>query len=490
MKLINIKYLSDRKNEIIKITLLILCYFGLCVFLNFATDTYVVFDAGFKGAGKDMLLRNGRPIIGLFYYLFDILKISNENVYRVSAVLSLIFLELAIFIYSNQLIKYIENENIRILISFVSVANLYIIEYFMFIEKFGFMLAILLNVIAACKMNEFFRERKKLSYIQAIVCSILSALTYQGVMALYIILCMPLVFVYAKFIKTYITNLLLLIVPYFVSAAMTVLLFLFTGSKRTSLNEGYLANIKHTVSAFLHFLYDTFGLMPKFFVGVVFLLLLAIVLLLAMKCDDKVLRLLHLMIMVIIAVIFPLATLLQGSGWNAMRVVYPLASMIGMLLLELAINYNNEINRISSIKIIINALLIIFFAFQYISFNKIYIDKNKNDMADMVRAQFIGNEIREYESTTGNKIEKIAFYYDSSPSYPCYSGLYYNRDMVVSLFYTHWSDVLGINYYLQEEYRKAEPSEKYNRYFSEFDWDSISSEQLVFEKNTLHICNY
>ncbi len=482
--------MTDSKNTILKITLFILSYFGLCIFLSFATDTYVVFNAGFKGAGEDMLLRNGRPIIGLFYYLFDILKISNENVYRVSAVLSLIFLWEAIFVYSNHISQYIKNENTRILISFVSIANIYIIEYFMFIEKFGFMLAILLNVIAACRMDDFFKERKFYFLIKAIVYIVLSSLTYQGIMALYILLCMPLVFAYAKSLKTYFVNLLFLVVPYCISALITVSLFLITGSKRTSLNESYIVNFKHTVSAFCHFLYDTFELMPKFFMGGLFSLLLLIILFLAMKCSDGKFRIVHLFIMLLIAIIFPLATLLQGSGWNAMRVVYPLASIIGMLAFEIAINYHNEIKRILGIKTFVIIGLIVLLFFQYISFNRIYIDKNKNDMADLVRAQFIGNEIREYELSTGNKIDKIAFYYDSSPSYPCYSGLYYNRDMVVSLFYTDWSDVLGINYYLHTDYIKVEACEKYKKYFKEFDWNGISAEQLVFENDTLHICNY
>ena len=96
-------YWKLNKDLLFKTILVGLCYFGPCLYLSFATDTYVVFSTGFIGAGIDMLIRNGRPVIGLFYVLFDLMGLSHENIYRVSAALSLVFLFLAIYLFSDYL---------------------------------------------------------------------------------------------------------------------------------------------------------------------------------------------------------------------------------------------------------------------------------------------------------------------------------------------------------------------------------------------------
>lgn len=44
-------------------------FFGVNLYLSFATDTYATFRGGFYGAGIDIVMRNGRPIIGLIYEL-------------------------------------------------------------------------------------------------------------------------------------------------------------------------------------------------------------------------------------------------------------------------------------------------------------------------------------------------------------------------------------------------------------------------------------
>lgn len=88
------------------------------------------------------------------------------------------------------------------------------------------------------------------------------------------------------------------------------------------------------------------------------------------------------------------------------------------------------------------------------------------------------------------EITRIAVYQDASPSYPAYPGLYANGDLVVSSFYTAWSDVNAINYYLGTAYEKADQSEDYTQYFAGKDWSAPSAEQLVFDGDTLHLCNY
>lgn len=139
---------DKEKRSIFKITVLVLLFFGANLFLSFATDTYLTFADGFSNAAEDMLLRNGRPVIALIYWLHSLSGLSGITFYFISSGLSLLFLGISVWLYQKLLGRYGLSENLRILLAFASIANIYIIEYFLFIEKCGFMLAVLLNVIA------------------------------------------------------------------------------------------------------------------------------------------------------------------------------------------------------------------------------------------------------------------------------------------------------------------------------------------------------
>lgn len=133
---------KQEKSSWLKVIIVTMLYFGVGVYLAFATDTYWTFLNGFHNSAVDMAVRNGRPVIGMIYELYSLTGLSNETFYYLSGTLALLFLSASIWIYQKILAKYQLTENIRILISFVSIANIFILEYFMFIEKCGFMLAI------------------------------------------------------------------------------------------------------------------------------------------------------------------------------------------------------------------------------------------------------------------------------------------------------------------------------------------------------------
>ena len=61
---------------------------------------------------------------------------------------------------------------------------------------------------------------------------------------------------------------------------------------------------------------------------------------------------------------------------------------------------------------------------------------------------------------------------------------------MVSAFYTAWSDIYALNYYLGSDYEKVDPLDKYTEYFASRDWNQLSQNQLIFEGDTLHLCVY
>ena len=154
-----ISKLSENKSCIVKIMVLVLLLFGTNIYLSYATDSYPILTYGFQNAAVDTIARNGRLIACLIYKLHYLSGLSNISFYYISSALALILLAISIWIYQGILKKYDVKENIRILLSFAAIANIFIIEYFMFIEKCVFMLAILLNVMGVFWIEKFFLEK-------------------------------------------------------------------------------------------------------------------------------------------------------------------------------------------------------------------------------------------------------------------------------------------------------------------------------------------
>lgn len=127
---------------------------------------------------------------------------------------------------------------------------------------------------------------------------------------------------------------------------------------------------------------------------------------------------------------------------------------------------------------------------QYLSYNKIFIDKYKVNCLDEYRYNIIGQAIAEYQEDTGNVVTKVAFYEDADASYPSYPGLFYQNDLIVSAIYCDWSNVAAMTYYLGTGYGKIEKNEYYEAYFKSKDWNRYSGDQLIFDGDTLHICVY
>ena len=491
---------SKEKHSILKVVLLVFLFFGANLFLTFSTDSYSTLSAGFHTAAQDMLERNGRPIIALIYKLHSLSGLSGTSFYYISSGLSLLFLGIAIWLYQNLLAHYSLPENARILLAFASIANVYIIEYFMFIEKCGFMLAVLFNVIGVWCIATFF-ERKNTSprnifLFGAILAITLAVFTYQGTVALFVILSIPFAFYHAKNFKEYVCNILAIGVSYAVPVLLAFIAFnvVFSGTRlRTDFD--LLFNLKEFFGGLLMCNMETFDILPHYIFLLTVLLVLAAAVISARgsgrsACFER----LHIFVLFAAACVFPAATILQGSGWWAPRTVYPLASIVGVLAINIFINHSSpsgEAAFVRTAKLFSVAVAAVLLVVQYFGFTRLYIDKYKLNALDENRCYYVGQAISEYEEASGIEIKKIAFYADAESAVPTYPHLYsHTGDLICSSFNQSWSDLSALNYYLGSDYERADPSELYRDYFSEKNWDHLSSQQLIFEGDTLHLCIY
>lgn len=265
-------------------------------------------------------------------------------------------------------------------------------------------------------------------------------------------------------------------------------------SSRTEGVEDVLSYIPLLYKAIWDLTKTTFELLPRYcFLVIVGLMLLAS--LCHVFANGRNLAWMgHVLVILLAAFIFPFATVIQGSGWFATRIIYPFASLPAVLALNLCVNQNTcENARQIFTKVgkgMTIASICILLIGQYFSFGKVFIDKYKVNIADEARCGAIVQAIIEYQYESGIPVTKIAVYQDAQSNARPYSNLYRTGDLTVSSFRAEWSDVNAINYYCGTTFERVDQKEEYTQYFQEKDWDIFSKEQLVFEGDTLHMCVY
>lgn len=491
---------SKENHSILKVALLVFLFFGANLFLAFSTDTFPLTSSGFSASALDMFQRNGRPIIALIYKLYSLFSSSVPVFYYLSSGLALLFLGIAVWLYQKLLGRYGLSENTRILLAFASIANVYIIEYFMFVEKCGFMLAILFNVIGVWCITAFFEKKgtpsRNIFLFGAVLAITLAVFTYQGTVALFVILSIPFAFYHAKDFKEYVCNLLAIGVSYAVPVLLAFAAFqvVFSGTRlRTDFN--LLANLKEFFGGLWMCNMETFSILPAYvFLLAVLLVLVAAVLSARGSNKPAPFEKLNVFVLFASACVFSAATILQGSGWWAPRTVYPLASIAGVLVINIFINHSSPSGDAASVRtarLFSVAVVAVLLVVQYFGFTRLYIDKYKLNALDENRCYYVGQAISEYEEASGIEVKKIAFYADAESAVPTYPHLYsHTGDLICSSFNQSWSDLNALNYYLGCDYERAEPSETYRDYFASKNWDHLSSQQLIFEGDTLHLCVY
>ena len=112
----------------------------------------------------------------------------------------------------------------------------------------------------------------------------------------------------------------------------------------------------------------------------------------------------------------------------------------------------------------------------------VYIDRNL--------AKTVLQNIDEYQEKTGNVIDTIGITWDNSPS-TYYDGQLHLRSTNARGMVTDFSVIQALEYYSGKDYNAIyQPPDDIKTYFSQYNWDFFSEEQLLFEDNTLWLCLY
>lgn len=479
--------------------LLCLSFFGMDIFIEYATDTYAVFQ-NLNEVVDTMIRYNSRIIVGVVFQLWYWSGIENETFYYISYFVAICMLVAAVFLLQDILRNMIKNEFLRIAISFVTIANAYIIEYFMFIEKGLFIFAVFFNVAAFFYMFRFFQDKRKRNCFLSFLCLACAMFTYQGTVGLFVVLCLPFAYRYAVNMKIYIQNMCYTMLVYGSACMMDyfVLTFVFKSTKLKDSglrSDDLLANLVFAIKGLVQNTMSTCGILPKYvFIVSICLVIIVSLVGIAVRSKGKIacIQLLNLIILFAGTAVASTSTIIMGSGWFAARVIYPYASMFGIFLINFYVNIFDDHagNRFYKYANVTMGLIVITFLFiQNFQFHKIAKDKYLTNYTDKYRCEMIEESIHNYEQKTNVKLQYISFYRDGQPDIQ-YDGLFHQGDLVVSSFITDWSDLAAINYYSNETYMRGEVNPKYQTYFSGKDWKIFSEEQLIFDGDTLHFCVY
>lgn len=521
-------YVVHNKSLLVKIIVILLLFFGGTIHIKYASDTYDTFAKGFYQVATGLIIPfNGRFVIGFIYIIFGVLGLSNEAAYYTSVLGGIIILGLALVLYAKMLEEYGLSENKRVLLAFGVIANVFIVEYFCFVETIGYMLGVLFNVLSARQLVLYFKNKKKKAYISAILFVILAFFTYQGTIALFIVLVMPFVYYYSKDIQEYLIYIFRIGIVYAVAVGLGMAVIkLILHSAKAGTEFDLMSNLYHAVGGLGRYGYTTFGILPHgLFIGASLVVFVIAVFLISSRRksivfeagghsieqsirESKILkqtnielstaskvkyRLVHLVLMILAIYVFSAASIFQGSGWWAPRIVYPIASMVAVLILDLFINDSEMLHFYNWLEKLLLAIIIIIMIFQYRGFNLIYDDTYKISALDQYRYSYIQEAIEEYQDANDILIKKIAFYEDASgiSGSDQYSGIYEGTWRVMaSAFTTSWSQLEAMNYFYGTSYESADIDRDIKEHFASQDWNTLSAEQLIFEGDTLHVCVY
>jgi len=494
------KLQNQQKESVIKIAfifLLCICFFGSNIYLSFATDTYATFG-NFHNISELVIHSSGRVLLGLVYKLWNLCALPDEMFYFISHIAAVLLLAAAVYQFQDLLKESIAGDYYRISICFMTIANVYIIEYFMFLEKMMFLFAIFLNV-AACRYTvKYFQCREMKYHLAVFVCLLSAVFTYQGTVALYVVLCLPFVYKYAGHFKGYIQKVFFVMLHYgLVCAANLFVMKVIFKSGRIHENGNFLDSVTAVIRGTVGATVFSFGIIPRFLFALFLILIFGISvisILVRYRGIKAIVQIGNLIALYAGTALISTASILFGSGWFAPRVIYPYASILGIYMVNLYVNILDGRDRVEMqyekrTAVLISIGMLCFLSVQYLYFGKIIKDKYLNNFADCYRCKMIGEKIRDYEKETGIRVEGITFYRDGQPDLQ-YDGIFHEGDLVVSSFLTGWSELDAINYYLDAEYVRAEPKEEYQAYFGDRNWKVFSDEQIVFEGCTLHLCVY
>ncbi|MBQ9990248.1 MAG: glucosyltransferase domain-containing protein [Lachnospiraceae bacterium] len=483
------------KQQLFLILVLTLIFFGINWTIEYETDTYATFQE--KGTWEWMLYENGRLFSALVYYLFETLEVPGAYIYKISYLAAVFFLVLSLSLLARILIGFQEDkkrdDRSCVLLAFFTVANYYIVEYFLFIEKGLFLFAIFLCTLACWFTIDFFRERKKTALAGTYICLLLAVNIYQIIPGYYVVLCLPFILYFSNDIKSFLKNNLVVALAYGLPMLLGLVITRgFLGSSRIDSLTNLPKTLKETGEMFLRITFsDWYHIPGRVFVGIpiiVTIVFAVYIYTLKQKRGVHILGYCYLIVGTGFVAFFPF--LMGVTTKYSPRTLYPYGVLGGILLIYLVLISSDGGGRIvrQLVKPSLYFILIAGLIIQYTDIQSVFIERYKTNQADYYYCQILEGRIKAYEEESGMTIDTICFYRDASETW--WERGYDHTELNTRAQAVGWGNLNAINLYLGKDYQKGEKLSEYEQYFQKLNWDTWSEEQLIFQDTTLHLCIY
>lgn len=482
--------LKDKK--IYLYSLVTVLFFGIFLFMQYAPDTYYVFSTNVNN-NIEHFCSCGRFVTAIFMQIFmGVLNLSDKVVYSISYIIAIICTILSMYTLDEIIKEDVKKQLLKYIIVIFTIVNIFSLELFFYLEKGILMLSVLLCILAVRETKKFLEGNKK-SIILALILLIVANCCYQGTVGIYVAISLVYILKYSKTIKKFILNNIIVALTYGIPALMNfIIVRFFFANSRVKGNIVLLDSMKKIYKGIKDMIFGSYNIFPKYLFAIVIIVLCIYIVVKIINKKQSIkskivemLGIIYIGMGTICVTIAPQLLQDTDSIWFVARSTYPVASLIGILLL-----YASQIVDIDFVqnKIII-IISVIILSIQCIYFMKYEIDNIIVNYMDREQIEKIYELITNYEDSTGKKVEKIAIYEDSNPNYT-YKYISSTGDMNIKSLWKDWSAIGLINYYTNRNLELISKDEEIQNQFKNNNWNNFSEEQLVFDNDTLHICTY
>ena len=462
-------------------------FFGLLFKIEYATDTYSVFNFD-KQAIFNQYAMSGRFISAVVGKIVKTLNLSEQEIYLGSFVLAIACAVLSQYMLYTIIEKNVENIIIRLIIPTLIIINPFSIELFLYIEKGIMWFGILMCIAGVKSIVSFFETNKRKYILFAAILIFIANCSYQGIVGIFVSITLVFILKYSNSIKQFIINNFIVGSVYVVPAVLDFLIMkLIFKTSRINGNVALIESVKKILKYTIEMYIKMYNLLPKY--AFILLILFTFTVFCSKIWKEKkivhILKILYLIIGITIFAVAPHFIQPTDLIWFVPRSTYSFASMYGIIVLYLVMNY--EINGL--FKKVIIAISCFFILFQAQKFIKIEKDRYILNKKDENITMIIIEQINNYEKQTGKRITQVSIFEDEKPNYT-YNGIFATGDMNIKCYSTNWSAIEILKYYSKKDLKLVEKDKEIELRFKNRNWDEFSFEQIIFKDNTINICNF
>ena len=261
-----------KKKILFFIIIIDLIFFGKLINLEFATDTYDVFNFNNKQIFWQYASA-GRFVTAIIGYIVKIINLKEYTIYLGSYILAMVCLILSqykLYKITNMLVLEKNRDDLysKILVDLVSIIiilNPFLIELFLFVEKGIMIFAILMCIYAIEKFIKYLEYKDVKYLIYSMIFIFIGVCSYQGVVGIFIAISSICVLKYSKNIKEFIINNIIMFLVYGIPTGINYLIVKFCYSNtRIDGNIQITGSIVKILKNTKEMMVSTYNIMPKY----------------------------------------------------------------------------------------------------------------------------------------------------------------------------------------------------------------------------------